>query len=350
MMATQRGKKTDIGGVTKPSRMKMEKSTAFYRFTQQSLPACKPIYTPGWVISTFLLIGAIFIPIGFVALHASQSVVEIVDRYDTACIPKAFTSNKVAYIKDSSISKNCTRILQVPKHMKAPIYIYYQLDNYYQNHRRYYESRSDQQLLNGLKYNDSSSCDPEEFNNGLPVVPCGLIAWSLFNDTYTFLRETVELKVNKKNIAWKSDREHKFGKHVYPFNFQNGTFIGGGKLDPSVPLSEQEDLLVWMHTAALPSFRKLYGRIEVDLVANEFIVVNLVNNYNTYSFGGKKRLILSTSGWLGGKNDFLGVAYIAVGSLCTLFAIVFSLLHMKAPRPYSVRGFQHTNLGMENAT
>lgn len=27
MMATQRGKKTDIGGVTKPSRMKMEKST-----------------------------------------------------------------------------------------------------------------------------------------------------------------------------------------------------------------------------------------------------------------------------------------------------------------------------------
>lgn len=89
---------------------------------------------------------------------------------------------------------------------------------------------------------------------------------------------------------------------------------------------------MWMHTAALPSFRKLYGRIEVDLVANEFIVVNLVNNYNTYSFGGKKRLILSTSGWLGGKNDFLGVAYIAVGSLCTLFAIVFSLLHMKAPR------------------
>lgn len=102
---------------------------------------------------------------------------------------------------------------------------------------RYYESRSDQQLLNGLKYNDSSSCDPEEFNNGLPVVPCGLIAWSLFNDTYTFLRETLELKVNKKNIAWKSDREHKFGKHVYPFNFQNGTFIGGGKLDPSVPVS-----------------------------------------------------------------------------------------------------------------
>lgn len=46
-----------------------------------------------------------------------------------------------------------------------------------------------------------------------------------------------ELKVNRKNIAWKSDREHKFGKAVYPFNFQNGTLVGGGKLDPHVPVS-----------------------------------------------------------------------------------------------------------------
>ena len=102
---------------------------------------------------------------------------------------------------------------------------------------RYVKSKSDQQLLHGLGYNDTSSCMPEEFNKGLPIVPCGLIAWSLFNDTYTFTRSKSELKVNRKNIAWKSDREHKFGKHVYPFNFQNGTLIGGGSLDPSTPVS-----------------------------------------------------------------------------------------------------------------
>ena len=102
---------------------------------------------------------------------------------------------------------------------------------------RYVKSRSDQQLLHGLRYNDTSSCQPEEFNNGLPVVPCGLIAWSLFNDTYKFVRGRSELKVNRKNIAWKSDRDHKVGKHVYPFNFQNGTLIGGGSLDPTIPVS-----------------------------------------------------------------------------------------------------------------
>ncbi|KAF8391033.1 hypothetical protein HHK36_023333 [Tetracentron sinense] len=200
------------------------------------------------------------------------------------------------------------------------------------NFARYVKSRSDRQLLHGLKYNKTSTCKPEESNNGLPIVPCGLIAWSLFNDTYTFARGMVELKVSRKNIAWKSDRNHKFGKHVYPFNFQNGTLIGGGKLDPSLSLSDQEDLIVWMRTAALPSFRKLYGRIEEDLEAEEVILVNLTNNYNTYSFGGKKTLVLSTSSWLGGKNDFLGIAYIAVGSSCIFISFVFMLLHVKNPR------------------
>ncbi|KAF5752725.1 putative ALA-interacting subunit 2 [Tripterygium wilfordii] len=213
------------------------RSKAYYQFTQQSLPACKPVLTPKWIISTFLLLGVICIPIGLVTLQASRNVVEIVDRYDTECIPEAYKSNRMSYIKDSSILKNCSRILKVHKYMKAPIYVYYQLDNFYQNHRRYVKSRSDKQLLYGLKYNDTSSCAPEELNNGLPVVPCGLIAWSLFNDTFTFIHGRKELKVNRKNIAWKSDRDHKFGKKIYPFNFQNGTLIGGGNLDPNIPVS-----------------------------------------------------------------------------------------------------------------
>ena len=87
-----------------------------------------------------------------------------------------------------------------------------------------------------------------------------------------------------------------------------------------------------MRTAALPSFRKLYGRIEDDLDADDVLVVKLMNNYNTYSFGGKKKLILSTSNWLGGKNDFLGASYIFVGSSCIFLSLVFLLLHMKNPR------------------
>ncbi|GMI77773.1 hypothetical protein like AT5G46150 [Hibiscus trionum] len=309
-----------------------DRESAFYLFTQQRLPACKPVLTAPWVITIYLLLGFIFVPVGLFTLRASHSVVEIEERYDIECVPQSFRNDKVLYIQDDSIPKNCSLLFKVDKYMKAPIHIYYQLDNYYQNHRRYVRSRSDQQLLHGRNSQGTSSCQPVESDNNRPIVPCGLIAWSLFNDTFTFSRGKEELKVNRTNIAWKSDRDHKFGKNVYPFNFQNGTWIGGGKLNPRIPLSDQEDLIVWMRIAALPSFRKLYGRIEEDLDVGDYVVVKLMNNYNTYSFGGKKKIVLSTSNWLGGKNDFLALAYVFVGSSSLAVAVVFMLLHLRSQR------------------
>ncbi|KAL6629095.1 hypothetical protein ACP70R_028860 [Stipagrostis hirtigluma subsp. patula] len=303
----------------------------YSKFTQQELPACKPILTPKWVISVFVLVGVIFVPIGIASLQASRNVVEIVDRYDDVCVPDNVT-DKLAYIQNSTIPKTCTRTLTVTKDMKQPIFVYYQLDNFYQNHRRYVKSRNDAQLRDASKANDTSNCDPETTVDGKPIVPCGLIAWSLFNDTYTFVRNNKNLTVNKKDISWKSDRDHKFGSNVFPKNFQKGALIGGKALDPTIPLSQQEDLIVWMRTAALPTFRKLYGRIYVDLKANDTITVHLENNYNTYSFGGKKKLVLSTSTWLGGKNDFLGLAYLTVGGLCFFLAFAFTLLYLIKPR------------------
>ncbi|KAK8274040.1 putative ALA-interacting subunit 2 isoform X3 [Gossypium raimondii] len=275
-----------------------DRDSAFYLFTQQNLPACKPVLTPEWVFMTFLFIGFIFIPVGLVTLRASHS-----DVY-------------LSHLE--SIRFHISRMTQFPR-----IVLFLS---------RYVKSRSDKQLLHGQNQHGISSCQPVEVNNDRPIIPCGLIAWSLFNDTFTFIRNRAELKVNRKNIAWKSDREHKFGKNVYPFNFQNGTLIGGGKLNPRIPLSDQEDLIVWMRTSALPSFRKLYGRIEKDLDVDDVVVVHLMNNYNTYSFGGKKKLVLSTTSWLGGKNDFLGLAYVFIGSSSVTIAVVFTLLHLLSQR------------------
>ncbi|XP_073036352.1 ALA-interacting subunit 3-like [Primulina eburnea] len=322
------------------SSSKKSKKPRYSRFTQQELPACKPILTPGLVISTFIFIGITFIPIGLSSLSASDAVVEIVDRYDEVCISsnanddEAAHFERIGYIQDDRTNKTCTRTLNVPKKMKQPIFVYYQLDDFYQNHRRYVKSRSDEQYKSPENEQKTKTCEPEAFNDDRkPIVPCGLVAWSLFNDTYTISINGNSIPINKKDIAWRSDRTHKFGSNVYPKNFQTRGLVGGAKLNESIPLSEQEDLLVWMRTAALPNFRKLYGRIEIDLEADDKITVVIQNNYNTYSFDGKKNLVISTTTWIGGKNDFLGKIYITVGGICLFLAIAFILVYLLKPRP-----------------
>ena len=96
-----------------------------------------------------------------------------------------------------------------------------------------------------------------------------------------------------------------------------------------------------MRTAALPTFRKLYGRIEVDLEAGVLINVTLKNQYNTYSFNGKKKLVLSTTSWLGGKNDFIGIAYLTVGGLCFFLALFFTVVVFVKPRYKSSIALDH---------
>ncbi|KAL1298205.1 hypothetical protein HN51_042598 [Arachis hypogaea] len=317
-----------------PTPKKYSKKPKYSKFSQQELPAWKPILTPGWVISTFTVVGIVFIPVGLASLFSSESVEEAAIRYDDKCLNEIHAQNAVAFIKNDMTNKTCTTSWTVERKMQGPIFIYYQLDNYYQNHRRYVKSRNDKQLVNPASEGDTTNCYPQDKTNGsMPIVPCGLIAWSLFNDTYKFWVNTKSLTVNKKDISWGSDRSHKFGSKVYPKNFQLGGLVGGAKLDENIPLNQQEDLIVWMRTAALPSFRKLYGKIETNLEVNDLVEIVIENNYNTYEFGGNKRLILSTATWIGGKNPFLGMAYLFVGGVSLLCAIVFILLYVIKPRP-----------------
>jgi len=83
-----------------------------------------------------------------------------------------------------------------------------------------------------------------------------------------------------------------------------------------------------MRTAGLPNFRKLWGKIEKDLEPGTYIVT-IANNYDVNGFDGNKSFVLSTTNALGGKNYFLAVCYIVVGSLCLIFAVIFLVAFLK---------------------
>ena len=58
------------------------------------------------------------------------------------------------------------------------------------------------------------------------------------------------------------------------------------------------------------------------------ILIN-IDYYVPYS---DKALILTTTNWLGGRNQFLGIAYIVVGIICLIFALIFVIKQLTCTR------------------
>jgi hypothetical protein len=99
-----------------------------------------------------------------------------------------------------------------------------------------------------------------------------------------------------------------------------------------------------MRTAGLPTFRKLYRIIDTTIpVGTHTVVVN--STYDVSTFGGNKCVVLSTTSWLGGKNQFLGIAYIVVGAVSLVIAIVFLIKNAISPRTLGDADYLHMSKG-----
>lgn len=334
-------------------------------FQQQRLKAWQPLLTPAWVISTFIAVGIIFIPIGAMILIYSDRVVEIEIRYDNLQYnsthrypPTCVTSPpgcqggwpECQVLLDLPGNKESCSVdvpVTVTKEMKSPVFFYYKLSNYYQNHRRYVKSRSDVQLR-GDSSPSTSNCDPltSDGFTGKPLYPCGLVAGSIFSDVFSasvlrngatgpqvlgYYNDTNNPSWQKRGIAWNSDVKTKFGVNDAYLNSPDYSRLS--LLNATMPRPDDEDLIVWMRTAGLPTFKKLYRKLEdVSFNEGDVITVKVLNYYPVSSFSGQKAFVFSTTSWLGGKNSFLGWAYITVGIICICLALIFFAKHIISPR------------------
>lgn len=163
---------------------------------------------------------------------------------------------------------------------------YYRLTNFYQNHRRYVKSYDQDQLSGTARSNgsiDSSDCDPLQLDhNGKAYYPCGLIANSMFNDTFSSPvainaeannAPNTTYEMTKEGISWDSDKElYKTTKYtedqVVPPPFWRARYPEYSLPDYPLPdLQTMYDFQVWMRTAGLPNFSKLALRNDTTHMA-----------------------------------------------------------------------------------
>lgn len=88
---------------------------------------------------------------------------------------------------------NCSgplsKVSETEYKIDGPLFLYYGLTNFYQNHRRYLTSRSYSQLQGNVIIDKEvlAECEPAlTSNDGVLILsPCGLAAQSVFNDTFS---------------------------------------------------------------------------------------------------------------------------------------------------------------------
>lgn len=320
-------------------------------FKQQRLPAWQPILTAGTVLPAFFAIGVIFIPIGIGLYVTSNNIREFEIDYTGIDASSPCFNCSQSYSWNNTTPCTCSLSFALDRDFEGSVFMYYGLSNFYQNHRRYVKSRDDRQL-NGDTFaltNPSKDCEPYR-TNGKTIAPCGAIANSLFNDTLelSYINHNGTLSsvpLQKKGIAWWTDKHVKFRNPGGNDSNLVAAFRDTAKpINWARPVYEldtdrenngfiNEDFIVWMRTAALPTFRKLYRIIQktngVPTLPRGNYTLHVTYNYPVRSFDGRKRMILSTISWMGGKNPFLGIAYITVGSICFFFGVVLLIIHHK---------------------
>lgn len=274
-------------------------------------------YTPNcnikFAIFSYVILIILFLAFGLPILIISSKIIEVSMDF-TDCL-----------------SLVCSHSFTVNDTISPPIYLYYEIDNFYSNHRYYQKSKVVDQLRGRLHVDSLGNIDCkgaiyvyEMFDNDTSKYhtytgeslkaedyanPCGLIAKSYYNDTNFHLNNTrgEDWFINETYITNAYDRKFVFGQIANSTSIQWINVI-------------DEHFIVWMQMEAFDNFRKLWGRIDKGMPKGKY-KLHFKNNWNVTRFKGKKKMIVSNSSLIG-TGMFFGFVLCGGAFFCIIMLLV----------------------------
>ena len=227
----------------------------------------------------------------------------------------------------------CKIKFNITEKIKSTIFVYYQLKNFYLNHRKFVKSKNWNELR-GEEVNTKKNCKDaylmgEMFTKNSPYYknewnhtfshndiasPCGLFARSYFNDTYNLTYENgTFIQIDENGIANKY-LKNKFFKRRKDYKIKQWIDV------------ENEHFINWMNVETFNSFRKLWGKIYVNLNPGIYYLI-IKDNYDVLRYDARKFFILC-DGNIFGQNNFFGYFLIAVSGYCFLVILILWVLSL----------------------
>lgn len=308
-------------------------------FAQQTMKSVQFVLDWKVVFASSSAIGLLFLCMGLGTLFVSISASQIRILYDGPHEKIKARSSSWAFMGQNMVLPchapgECTYSLELPADLEPPIQVYYEVKPFWQNYFSYMSSVVHPQLHGHMAPEEASRrCSKESrwTASGEEIFPCGLIATSVFNDTFEIQDVPIDTEseqmpvwrnfqnppeyLKKPNISWLYER--------YPTTTSRELGV------------QSKRFIAWMLPNFLNRASKPYGVISTPLKKGQIVDLKINSRFPVAASGAWKTVLLTR----GTQNYVLAVVLLVSGGLCFCLACAVWSIHLFCARELgSARG------------
>eukprot|EP00438_Fugacium_kawagutii_P035118 Skav218758 [mRNA] locus=scaffold1372:94796:116532:- [translate_table: standard] len=302
------------------------------RFAQQTMKSVQFVLDWKVVFASSSAIGFLFLCMGLGTLLVSLNASQLRILYDGPTNKMGESSSSYwdfigrSLVLPCHAPAECSHSVKLPVELRPPIQVYYEVKPFWQNYFSYMSSVVPTQLHGELSLEEAAWRCPLESRktgSGEEIFPCGLLATSVFNDTFEIQDISIDTESEEMPV-WRSFQNppEYLTKPNMSWLYERYPSVTSKELGV-----ESKRFISWMMPNFLNRASKPYGVISSPLKKDQVIELKI-----------KSRFPLAADAWKtvlftrGTQNYVLAVVLLVSGGLCFSLAFGALAIHLSCAR------------------